>query len=83
MGSNDFVLKRVKKIAETVEVISKLNDAQLQLILLRSCVGLPKFTVALLNQAPLVVLTGSLPSIIGYQCFKSIRFGGILLGFIG
>ena len=26
MGSGDFVLKRVKKIAETIEVISKLNE---------------------------------------------------------
>jgi hypothetical protein len=40
---NAFVLKKVQKIAAQVEALGELEDAQVQLLLLRSCVGLPKF----------------------------------------
>jgi hypothetical protein len=47
-----FTSKRVQKIRKLLELMKKLEDPHMEVLLLRYCVGMPKFTVALRTTDP-------------------------------
>ena len=50
--SQQYVAKRVVKIVKAIENVKKLNDPQKMLLLLRSCLSLPKFMFVLRSSPP-------------------------------
>ncbi len=50
--SQQYVAKRVSKIVKDLENVKKLNDPQKMLLLLRSCLSLPKFMFVLRSSPP-------------------------------
>jgi hypothetical protein len=56
LGSNDFankiVIERVEKISRAMDLLDNLNHPQYQLLLLRYCVGMPRFGYSLRTADP-------------------------------
>ena len=52
----DLASKRVSKTISLMEAISKLNDPQCELLLLRNCAGVSKLSYALRTCSPLYLL---------------------------
>nr|GFA27754.1 hypothetical protein [Tanacetum cinerariifolium] len=52
--SSEFVLKRVSKSIKLIDVVSKLNDPQCELLLLRDCTGIYKLYFAMRTCSPYV-----------------------------
>ena len=48
----EFVKKRVQRVREVIEKLPVLDDPQMELILLRSCIGFPKFGFTLRSAPP-------------------------------
>jgi hypothetical protein len=47
-----YVMRRVQKIREALKNLTVIDDPQVELSLLRSCMGMPRFTFALRSAAP-------------------------------
>lgn len=59
IGNADFseecVGRRVERISESLEKLSILNDPQCELLLLRACLGMPRFGFALRSVSPSLI----------------------------
>ena len=85
LGSEDFcdklVMDRVQKIEKTLDMLPELDDPQIELLLLRSCVGLPKFAFPMRTCPPSKIsnsirrfddaITASLTTIVGCPLTRS------------
>ena len=49
---NNYILKRVARIEEGLKLLSRIDDPQVEMTLLRSCLGTPKFIFALRSAPP-------------------------------